>query len=457
MIKMKNLEIIVILRSPDYKISEFTSYLSVHNSFSQFITSLRPFFFQIDETHTYSDQIIETISEMRRYLFGFAPPDKAQNILYEINKMEQVESAYIKPPTENPIAPFDEKDQVQLLVNENIPDLSVMQGYLQQVPGGVNARFAWSFDGGRGADVNIVDIEGDWQLTHIDLRKNNGGLIGGTPYGDVKWRDHGTAVLAEIGGDENIYGVTGISPDAMVNVISHNGLGSANAIKLAADKLKCGDIILLEMHRPGPRYNYQCRDDQLGYLCVEWWPCDLLAIKYATLKGIIVVEAAGNGGENLDDPFYNTPNPNFPASWKNPLTNPTASGAIMVGAGAPPNELYGKDRSRLRFSNYGSCIDCQGWGRSVVTAGFGNLFRNPEIPQDENYWYTGNFSGTSSASPIVTGVIACLQGIAKRRGSTLTNMQIRNALRTTGSPQIPDSTEQIGSRPDLRQLIEILF
>lgn len=81
----------------------------------------------------------------------------------------------------------------------------------------------------------------------------------------------------------------------------------------------------------------------MGYICVEWWPCDLLAIQYATQKGVIVVEAAGNGSEDLDDPFYNAPNPTFPKNWKNPLTNPTVSGAIMVGAGAPPNGLYGPD------------------------------------------------------------------------------------------------------------------
>lgn len=78
---MKNLEIVVILKSPDYKITEFISSLSAHSSFSQFITSLRPFF-QTDKAHVSSAQIIETISEMRRYLFGYASPDDAKHILY---------------------------------------------------------------------------------------------------------------------------------------------------------------------------------------------------------------------------------------------------------------------------------------------------------------------------------------------------------------------------------------
>lgn len=452
-----NLEIVIILKSPDLKISHFTPYLSKQASIADFIASLRPLFYEIEGAHTYPAKAVETLSEMRRYLFGHAPSDVAPDILHEIKGMAHVESAYIKPPTENPVAPFDKREQAQFFEAGYIPDFSVRQGYLDQAPNGVDARFAWSFNGGRGTDISIIDIEGDWQLTHIDLRKKNGGLVGGTPYGDVDWRSHGTAVLAQISGDENAYGVTGISPNATLSAISHIGIGSAKAIKLAADRLQYGDVILLEMHRAGPRYNYEVRKDQLGYLCVEWWPCDLLAIQYATLKGIIVVEAAGNGGENLDASLYNTPAPGFPENWKNPLTDPTASGAIVIGAGAPPNGLYGQDRSRLGFSNYGNRVDCQGWGRSVVTAGYGNLFRYLEVPLDENYWYTGSFGGTSSASPIVAGVIACLQGIAKQRGSLLTNIQIRNALRTTGSLQLPDSAERIGSRPDLRQLIEILF
>lgn len=48
--------------------------------------------------------------------------------------------------------------------------------------------------------------------------------------------------------------------------ISHGGIGTAPAIMYAADVLRPGDIILLEVHRPGPRYNFQERNDQKGYI-----------------------------------------------------------------------------------------------------------------------------------------------------------------------------------------------
>ena len=220
----------------------------------------------------------------------------------------------------------------------------------------------------------------------------------------MAWRNHGTAVLGEFSGDRNPIGITGICPDANVRAISHGTLGSAAAIRRAADLLGAGDIILLEMHRPGPRHNFASRDDQLGYIAVEWWPDDFAAIVYATSRGIIVVEAAGNGAENLDDALYNTRPAGFPSTWVNPFRRAPDSGAVIVGAGAPPPNTHGRDhgpdRSRLDFSNYGACVDTQGWGREVTSCGYGDL----QGGSNEDLWYTDIFSGTSSASPIqVTG------------------------------------------------------
>ncbi|MFO0719093.1 MAG: hypothetical protein U0319_00020, partial [Nitrospira sp.] len=103
---------------------------------------------------------------------------------------------------------------------------------------------------------------------------------------------------------------------------------SAQAIKAAADKLGAGDIILLEIHRPGPR-TPNPQQGQLGFIAIEWWPDDFAAIRYAVLKGIIVVEAAGNGFQNLDDPIYDSRPVGFPMSWTNPFnTRNPSSGAV---------------------------------------------------------------------------------------------------------------------------------
>jgi hypothetical protein len=220
--------------------------------------------------------------------------------------------------------------------------------------------------------------------------------------------------------------------------------------------LGSGDIILIELHRAGPRATGV---GQQGFIAIEWWPDDFDAIRYATSRGVIVVEAAGNGAQNLDDPIYNKPASGFPANWSNPFNRANRdSGAIVVGAGAPPPGTHGRDhgpdRSRLDFSNYGLVVDAQGWGREVTTCGYGDL----QGGSNEDFWYTDQFSGTSSASPIVVGALGCVQGVLRDRGMTpLSPAAARNLLRTTGSPQQEapgrPASQRIGKRPNVRQMI----
>jgi hypothetical protein len=216
--------------------------------------------------------------------------------------------------------------------------------------------------------------------------------------------------------------------------------------------------LLIELHRPGPRFNFANRADQLGFIPIEWWPDDFDAIRYAITRGVVVVEAAGNGAENLDDALYNTRPAGFPTTWTNPFNRANRdSGAVVVGAGAPPpgthGANWGPDRSRLDFSNHGAMLDAQGWGREVTTCGYGDL----QAGVSEDTWYTQRFSGTSSASPIVVGALGSVQGRLRAAGRVpLSPARARALLRATGSPQqdapTRPATQRIGNRPNLRQL-----
>lgn len=409
----------------------------------------------------------ESIPDLSTYYNVEAPDADLEKILKDLQGLDVLDGAYIKPISLPAVETIEVKDEV---IEEHLNDMQPSpeeappatpnfvsrQGYLNIAPGGIDAYYAWTMPGGLGNNIKIIDCEWGWNFTHEDLLQNHMGVVAGTSTTALAFQNHGTAVIGEIGGDRNTIGVTGICPNAVVGASSFVNKPSAQAIKDAADKLNKGDILLLEIHRAGPNANGV---GQFGFIAIEWWPDDFAAIRYAVNKGIIVVEAAGNGFQNLDDAVYNAKPTGFPANWKNPFNpaNPS-SYAVVVGAGAPPPGTHGRnhgpDRSRLGFSNYGRRVDCQGWGREVTTTGYGDL----QGGINRNLWYTDTFSGTSSASPIVTGALGCVQGVLKAQGAEpLTPQKAIQLLRSTGSPQqdapTRPATQRIGNRPNLRQLI----
>ncbi len=370
---------------------------------------------------------------------------QAKTLAAAFDKLDEVAEAYVEPPAFP--AAFD-PPQVTSAADAPAatPDFTGQQGYLNPATDGIDAKFAWTQAGGRGQGIEIIDIEGAWNFNHEDLLLNQGGVVGGTATTDLGWLNHGTAVQGETSGDRNSFGIVGIADEANFSAVSIFGSGNstAQALKTAADQLNEGDIILIELHRGGPN---STGSGQFGFIPIEWWAADFAAVQYAVAKGIIVIAAAGNGSQNLDDPVYQG---RFDRSQRD-------SGALLIGAGAPPSGNFGPDRSRLGFSNYGLSVDAQGWGREVVSAGYGDL----QGGSNQNRHYTRSFSGTSSASPIVVGAAACLLGIQKARGGApLTYQEMRQILRTTGSAQVDGpngpASQRIGNRPDLKAAIALI-
>lgn len=328
------------------------------------------------------------------------------------------------------------------------PDFTGNQGYLNEATNGIEARYAWTFPGGNGSGVIIYDLEYSWNQTHEDLSKAAGvplllapGDASVDPFNDD---NHGTAVLGELVADNDAKGVTGIAWGAGIGLAPANttsGYNPANAILLAVQAGSPGDVILIEQQTD------VCNlppDPVLGrsYGPAEWVSSVYEAIEVAVNNGFVVVEAAGNGGVNLDQPACQG---RFDRTVRD-------SGAIIVGAGGSP--ASGQDRERLDFSSYGSRVDLQGWGNGVMTTGYGDFYIDPDDPDNSNTWYTDSFSGTSSASPIIAGAVANLQGIALNRlDEPFRPNQIRTLLVETGSPQLGNTLEHIGPRPNLRRAI----
>ncbi|PKK82194.1 MAG: hypothetical protein CVT49_15030 [candidate division Zixibacteria bacterium HGW-Zixibacteria-1] len=364
------------------------------------------------------------------YSLDISGHGEAETIVNQLNKLEIVEMAYVEPRPE----PAED-------IDPPTSDYEPLQTYRLAAPAGVDAVYAKTLSGGDGSGVKIIDIENEWNQSHEDLEKAAGAIIG---LGDNPYGDHGTAVLGVMIGGDNGYGVTGICSGADVGMVSAYYYGITNAILIAADNLQAGDLMLIEIHSPGPRYDFQVRLDQLGYICVEYWQDKFDALQYAWAKGIIVVEAAGNGAENLDDVIYEQ---RFDTTYRN-------SHAIIAGAGAPPSGNFGVDRSRLSFSNYSERVNLQGYGYEVFTTGYGTYWN---AGGDPDQFYTSSFSGTSSASPIVTGSVACLQGYYKNLyGVPFDADYAREILNSTGSPQQGNTSEHIGPRPDLAAAVAAL-
>ncbi|WP_241759419.1 S8 family peptidase [Pyxidicoccus parkwayensis] len=367
------------------------------------------------------------------------PGTRAANVaalVERLNALDSVEVAYAEPRPEPAMVDFGMSAAVRsLLAAADIPPTTPLyegnQGYLNAAPSGIDARYAWTVAGGAGAGVKIVDVEGGWRTTHEDMP----GLFfqGGTQVNDIGWRNHGTAVLGEMVGVANAYGVTGIAHQAQAGVQSYT-VGTAAAISQAATAAGAGGVVLVELHSQGPADSTPCtcNTSQCNYIAMEYWQANYDAIATATANGVTVVEAAGNGSANLDD-----------AAYGNAFNrNVRDSGAIIVGASTATT------RVPMCWTNYGGRVDVHGWGEQVYSMGYGDLFAS-----GEDQYYTSAFSGTSSASPIVTGAVASLQGVARASGrGSLAPVTVRQILAETGTAQAA-SSQNIGRLPNLRQAI----
>jgi len=364
----------------------------------------------------------------RVVLNGDVNRDEAENALNRILQLDLVETVYAVP---------------QIKVAEDIdpetPDFTDEQGYLYEDPEGINADAVWDMEGGTGDGIKIIDIEFAWNLNHEDFPEDHFYFGGDTV---DNFSNHGDAVLGIMIGQHNDYGINGICPDAQIGVQCAFGMGDieefADHVDAVADTLDPGDIYLIELQ------------GNFGgvWAPMETWQANFDAIETASANDIFCLEAAGNGNQNLDSDNFGD---RFDPENRH-------SGAIMVGAGAPPSGNFGPDRSRLDFSNYGQRVDLQGWGREVTTTGNnGDLF----FPgNDIRQRYTSSFAGTSSATPIVAGAVACFQGIYMAMmddESVLAPQQIRDFMVATGSPQSEEGRQgHIGPRPNIVAALELL-
>jgi serine protease len=394
-----------------------------------------------------------------------------QIIQKEISSWENVELAYIQPG----LAPLP---AIPTLANNNQMGL---QEYLNPAnQSGVNAYAAWAQAGGSGLNIDFIDIERGWDLAHQDLSALPISLLAGA---NKEAKMHGTSTLGVVVGRDNVtntIGVVGIAYQANAGVVSifptatSINADHSNAIMTALTNLNYGDVLLVEDQRKdGTRVISGITYDKLWP--IETAPLIWEVIYLGTTLGIIIIEPAGNGlipqistntvpsgtdGNDLSGFTDSSGNHIFDETITAEFKDSRAIvvGSATEGESSDPQKHYRTLQSASALpSNYGTRIDCFGWGEWVWTSGGG-----PDAnPTHDSYRY---FDGTSSASAMVASVVLVIQSLAVNiLGFRLGPIQMRSILSNSqyGTPVnagvLPDPNALEGYLPDLQKILSNYF
>jgi subtilisin family serine protease len=367
------------------------------------------------------------LHQLKLYYFVDVPAGQPVGLLCdELNAHDIVTLAWPAPSGGDPVlAPGLRADDSY----SGSPNLESFQTYRTAAPKGVDAFYGNTFSGGRGVGVTIADCETGWTDDHEDLAATLENQFVGFTNPPYPW-DHGTAVMGEMLSGNNGYGTRGICWEASGVMSTHSPAGGPQnipgSVVNGAAAVGLGDVVVIEI---------QCFGAVPGPFPCEYDPPMFAAVQTATANGTHVYAAAGNGNNNLDQPAYG-------GAFD---LNVVDSGAVIVGAS------NGVSLVAASFSNYGTRCTSSGWGFDVASTGYGDLFDGgPETLE-----YTDAFSGTSSATPIVTGAAVDLISIHREAfGQDISTSALRDLLADTGTPF--QGTKIIGNRPDMRAAVREL-
>lgn len=306
---------------------------------------------------------------------------------------------------------------------------------------GANAARWASYDG---TGIQFIQIENGWNVMHkaFDYRVRQESPGSDFGLGQLMHGNAGLGIVLANGEESEIRGVApGCTLRGLYAINQMPGPPAERlerAIQLAAANLQPGDVILLSL---------QVNDTRLP---VEVDPGVFGAIRAATSRGIIVVEAAGNSGGSLEDALQY---PEHATAWAvqdediprfNGLPD---SGAIIVSGCTVA--VWGPrfyPPVQDEYTRRGPRVDCCAWSRYVWTS-YGE-------PSEYHF-----FKGTSASAPVIAGLALIIQHRAKEcLGRPLTPVEMRALLRdpTCGTEVRPIDKSCPISMPDAVKLFERL-
>lgn len=343
---------------------------------------------------------------------------ETERLVNALNRLPIVETAYAEPLP----VPIDD-------IPPPTPNFVGQQGHLGAAPAAFGYDAVQHIVGARFPDHDMAHLEGGWILGHEDCDwLATTSFVGSPPsgtYNSSTWTQHGTACVGLMVAGRNGYGTLGFASDCHKFYLCSLTNGGANMVSLVTALLAPGDVMSSSFaYVTG---SYQAPRD--------WPQADFDAVRMAAAKGIHYTFGAGNTGHDLEDSTV------FGGRY---LPTAQSSGGYIIGMTDPGAS------GRRSDSNYSANhVIANGWGSSVTTLGYGDLFNGNNDPRQ---FYTSNFGGTSAAGPQVAGVIAAYVGIVEEQtGVVLTVSQVQADLRATGTPV----SGSIGNRPDLNQLLAL--
>ena len=318
------------------------------------------------------------------------------------------------------------------------PDLTGEQIYWGPAPDGLGVWASADWPGADGRHVAVADLEYSWDPEHEDLGATVGARTWGHDAGT--WAFHGNAVLSLLVAQDDGYGLTGAAPAAEPVVVfpyvEEDDYDIAAAVAGAATLLEPGDVLLIEQQAYANG----------NYAPVSVSPAVHDAIAAVVEAGIVVVEAAGNGGQDLDDEGFE--------GWFD--REQRDHGGILVGGGASPLDPWTETRGWTGGSNHGSRVDVQAWYSYTTVAATTGAYQ-PDLfygDSDDRQAYTTQFGGTSGAAAMVAGLAAAFQSAAMELGGEpWAPRDLRALMVSTGTPQDPDTAQHLGPQPDLLRML----
>lgn len=258
---------------------------------------------------------------------------------------------------------YDDPVRKPLHIEESIQVHRDLQSSSQSTPYGidmVNAPSVWEQFGARGSGVKVCVLDTGLAAGHSDLTSSKlSGYSGNeavTPW-DRDQSGHGTHVTGTIAAADNSRGVVGVAPDVevyTVRVFDNRGFFFGSDVVAAAEACRDAGVDIISMSLGGPSYD----QDEL----------EIFEELYE--QGIISIAASGNSG----DTDYS-----FPASYE-----------VVISVAA-----VNSNRNVASFSTRNNRVDVAAPGVNIRST-----------------WNNGRYasiSGTSMATPHVSGVIALMR------------------------------------------------